>query len=79
MSAVVFGEADPADFAAPESAAQPTPVSRAVSLRATLYVRLQRYPRARCESCDRRRVLFAIAVNETQMSGLLCARCAGAR
>lgn len=75
----MFGEADPADFAPPVSAPEPTPIIRPVSLRATLEVRLLRYPRKRCASCTARRVLYAIAVNGTPMSGLICARCAGVR
>jgi hypothetical protein len=78
---VVFGEADPRDFTPPEPASQqtPVPVSRPVSLRATLEIRLQRFPRRACESCGKRRVLFAIAVNFQPMSGYLCAPCAGTR
>lgn len=76
---IVFGEADPADFAPRESATGQTPITRPVALRATLELRLLRYPRKRCDSCGVRRVRFAIAANGRPLTGLICARCAGVR
>lgn len=81
MTRLTFGEADPRDFAPPESAAQQTntPFVRPVALRATLELRLRRYARKRCDSCGVRRVRYAIAINGEPVTGLLCARCAGVR
>jgi hypothetical protein len=79
VTPIVFGEADPADYAPQESAEQQTPITRPVALRATLELRLLRYPRKRCDSCGVRRVRFAIAVNGQPVTGLICAPCAGLR
>jgi hypothetical protein len=81
VTQITFGEADPRDFAPAESAPQQTnaPITRPVALRATLELRLLRYPRKRCDSCGIRRVRFAIAANGQPLTGLICAHCAGVR
>lgn len=81
MNRLVFGEADPADYTPPVSAPPQTndPERMEVALRATLHVGLARYPRARCASCLRRRVRYAITVNGYPMTAYLCALCAGVR
>lgn len=76
---LVFGAAEMRDFAPPESATEQTAITRPVALRATLELRLLRYPRKRCDSCGVRRVRFAIAVNGSPVTGLICAPCAGVR
>lgn len=77
-SRIVFGEADPKDYMT-EAAPVQIALVRPVALRASLDVRLVRYARSRCDSCQKRRVRYAIAVDHAVVTGYLCARCAGVR
>ncbi len=47
------------------------------ALGAIVHFGLIKYPRQRCEICQKRRVLFAVGVNEQIHGPRLCSKCAG--